>query len=105
MIPPLTPYTIALLVWGEEAATPLDDELLDQLQEEHVAYIRSLASSGKIVVCGPFADQPDPRMRGAAIFRTSIEEAMELLRLDPAVRAGRLSVQAMTWWVEQGQLP
>ena len=32
---------------------------------------------------------------------TTLEEARELMEQDPAVRAGRLSVEAMTWWTQK----
>lgn len=105
MLPPIEPYTLILLVRGPESGTPLDDDLLDRLQEEHVSYIMALVERGKIVACGPLTDTPAATMRGIAVFRTDIEEACSLMATDPAVQAGRIAVQAMTWWVGKGQLP
>ena len=34
----------------------------------------------------------------------SIEEARKLAQEDPAVKAGRLEVEALTWWVEKGAM-
>jgi hypothetical protein len=39
------------------------------------------------------------------IFRCgSIDEARELAEADPAVKAGRLRVEVMTWYVEKGRM-
>lgn len=103
MLPPLEPYTLVLLVRGDRAHEPADDEALDRLQEAHLAYQFGLVENGKIVLCGPLAGRPE--LRGVAVFRTSIEEATELMSHDPVVQAGRLTVQAMTWWVEKGRMP
>jgi hypothetical protein len=35
-------------------------------------------------------------------YATTVEEARELANRDPAVRAGRLVVDVMTWWTEKG---
>ena len=64
-----------------------------------------LAETGKLVVAGPLGDQPDPRMRGIELFDVgSTEEAKRLAEEDPAVKAGRLEVVVMTWYVEKGAL-
>ena len=55
-------------------------------------------------VAGPFDDQTDPRMRGLCIYRTSIDEARRLAQDDPAVKAGRLEVEVLSWWVEKGAM-
>jgi hypothetical protein len=42
---------------------------------------------------------------GIAIFAAgSVERARELANTDPAVRAGRLEVEAMTWWCPAGTM-
>lgn len=49
--------------------------------------------------------QPDPRLRGICIYRTgSVATALELASSDPAVRAGQLEVEAMTWFTRAGAL-
>ena len=46
----------------------------------------------------------DPRMRGLCIYRTSLDEARRLAQEDPAVKAGRLEVEVLSWWVEKGAI-
>jgi uncharacterized protein YciI len=78
---------------------------LEEIQQAHLAHLRQMAKSGKLLVAGPLGDQPDPRLRGIEIFRAgSLEEAKRLAGEDPAVKAGRLEVVVMTWYTEKGAL-
>jgi uncharacterized protein len=57
------------------------------------------------VTNGPVRDQPDQALRGLAIFTVgSLARATELARTDPAVLAGVLEVEAMTWWCRPGTM-
>jgi uncharacterized protein len=76
-----------------------------RIQREHVGFYASLRQAGHVVTNGPVLDQPDQRLRGIAIFAAgSVERARELANTDPAVRAGRLEVEAMTWWCPPGTM-
>lgn len=78
---------------------------LEEIQAAHIAHLRQMAEAGKLLVAGPFDDQPDPRLRGLELFKVgSLEEARRLAEEDPAVEAGRLEVVAMTWYTEKGAL-
>jgi uncharacterized protein YciI len=80
-----------------------DDETLERIQEEHLAYLGGLRDAGIVVVNGPVVDQPDPSLRGLTFFRTgSLDETRRLAEADPAVRAGRLEVEIMHWWCPPG---
>jgi uncharacterized protein len=86
-------------------APDYDDETTDRIQREHLAFYASMRQAGHVVTNGPVRDQPDEALRGIAIFATeSLDRARELARTDPAVRAGRLEVQAMTWWCPPGTM-
>ena len=76
----------------------------EALQRQHIGHLQSMARAGKLVVAGPFDDQTDPRMRGMCLYRVGIEEARRLAQEDPAVKAGRLEVEVLTWWVEKGAM-
>jgi len=67
-------------------------------------HLQAMARAGKLVVAGPFDDQTDPRLRGLCLYRTSLEEARRLASDDPAVKAGRLEVEVLSWWVEKGAM-
>jgi uncharacterized protein YciI len=76
-----------------------------EIQKQHLAHMNGLAQQGKLVVAGPFSDQPDKTMRGMCIYRCgSIDEARQLAEADPAVKAGRLKVEVLTWNVEKGYM-
>jgi uncharacterized protein len=49
--------------------------------------------------------QPDPSLRGLAFYRTgSVEQSRERAETDPAVRAGLLAVEIMTWYCPPGTM-
>jgi uncharacterized protein len=86
-------------------ARSYDEGTLERIQREHLAYLESLRAAGHIVTNGPVLDQPDESMRGLAFYRTgSLDEARRLAEQDPAVRAGRLAVEVMTWWCRPGTM-
>ena len=82
----------------------MPDEELERIQEQHLGHLAAMAEAGKLVVAGPFSDQPDESLRGLCIYLTTVDEARELANRDPAVKAGRLAVDVMTWWTEKGSV-
>jgi uncharacterized protein len=56
------------------------------------------------VGAGPFRDQEDPSLRGLCFYACGVEEARRLAEQDPAVRAGRLAVEAMTWLTQKNTI-
>ena len=75
-----------------------------RIQEQHLAHIRKSADSGKLILAGPFADNGD--IRGVLVYKTaSLEEAKAIAEQDPAVQAGRLSVEMHPWMTQKGYLP
>jgi uncharacterized protein len=82
-----------------------DEDTLAGIQREHLAYHASLRESGQVVTNGPVADQPDESLRGFTFYRTgSLEEARRLAQADPAVQAGRLEIEVMTWYCPPGTM-
>ena len=82
-----------------------DDQTLERIQREHLAYHASLRESGQIVTNGPVTDQPDEALRGLTFYRTgSLEAARRLAQADPAVQAGRLEIEVMTWYCPPGTM-
>ena len=81
------------------------DEELERIQREHMAYHDRLRESGDVATNGPVDGQPDPSLRGLTFYRTgSLERSRELAEADPAVLAGRLAVDIMTWYCPPGTL-
>jgi uncharacterized protein len=88
-----------------QAPRDYDEETLQRIQREHLAYHASLRQSGKVVTNGPVTDQPDESLRGLTFYRTgSLEEARRLAQADPAVQAGRLEIEVMTWYCPPGTM-
>ena len=85
--------------------TDYPEERLNDIQERHLAHLGALHERGRLLLAGPFGDQADASLRGLCVFGTSVDEARELMENDPAVRAGRLAVDVMSWWTEPGSLP
>jgi len=81
------------------------DEELERIQLEHLAYHTGLREAGHVVTNGPVDGQHDPSLRGLAFYRTgSLERSRQLAEADPAVRAGRLAVEIMTWYCPPGTM-
>lgn len=100
--PALERYSLIILRRPANGGTKVADP--DALQRQHIAHLRAMARAGKLVVAGPFDDQTDARMRGMCLYRVPLDEARRLAHEDPAVKAGRLGVEALTWWVEKGAM-
>lgn len=92
----MTTYQVAFLRKGPKW-TPGETPELQKLQEAHMAHIRAMGETGKLLVAGPFSDGGD--LRGMFIFRLdSLEEARALAEQDPAVKAGRLALEWHPWF-------
>jgi uncharacterized protein YciI len=94
-------HTVILLVRPADAPEFAEEEL-DRLQEAHLGYLRGLARRGVLVANGPLADQTDERLRGISIYALPLQEALELAREDPMVRAGRLAIDGARWLTAVG---
>jgi uncharacterized protein len=97
----LESYTFVLLR-RPVAAPAIDEAEAAALQERHLAHLDQLRAAGKLLGAGPFSDQPDESLRGLCFFATTVAEARELMQRDPAVLAGRLEPEVMTWWTPKG---
>jgi uncharacterized protein YciI len=95
-------YTLVLLRRPSDAPD-LPEAELDRLQEEHLAHLASLREHG-LLAAGPFRDQEDESLRGMCVFDRTIAEAKELLSSDPAIRAGRMQAELLTWLTRKGAL-
>lgn len=97
----LEPLVLGFLVRGPN--TSQDRASADRLQKAHLAYMDSLHAQGKLVMAGPFADQGPSR--GVVVYRVKdVAEAKALAAEDPAVKAGRLVLEAYPWMTFKGIL-
>lgn len=100
----LEAFELVLLRRPADAPT-YDEATLERIQGEHIAFHATLRESGQVVTNGPVLDQVDESLRGLTFYRTgSLEEARRLAECDPAVRAGRLAVEVMTWYCPAGTM-
>jgi uncharacterized protein YciI len=96
-------HTLVLLVRPPDAPDLSQDEA-NALQDAHLAFRADLRDRGYLIGGGPLTDQDDERLRGISVMAVDPDTARELCNADPAVRAGRLAVQVMTWMVPAGNL-
>jgi uncharacterized protein YciI len=94
-------HTLVLLVRPPDAPE-LSDEDAAILQDAHLAHQAELRALGHVIAAGPLVDQDDERLRGIVVLAVDQETARRLYSEDPAVRAGRLAIQTMTWLTPVG---
>jgi uncharacterized protein YciI len=96
----MTTYVMGLLHKGPKW-TAEDTTYTRGIQEGHMANIRKMADTGKLIVAGPFSDNGE--LRGVFIFKlASVDEARVMVDADPAVKAGRLVVELHPWFAAAG---
>ncbi len=95
-LPPMARYAVGFL-HRPPLLPPLPREELERIQEAHLAHLRHLVEQGELIVVGPFEE--DTELRGLLVFRTSsVDHARDLMRDDPALRAGCLVLDLRTWF-------
>lgn len=90
-------YVMALLSAGENQ--DLDSLEKIEVQRGHMDNISRLAEDGKLVLAGPFYNNPNSQLSGIYIFNVStIAEAEELTKTDPAIQKGALKMELLLWY-------
>lgn len=94
------------LVLLRRPATPasLTEDEQDRIQEAHLAFLDTLREQGVMGAAGPFRDHDDERLRGLCVYRTDVDGARRYAAEDPAVQAGMLEAEAITWWFRAGEI-
>jgi uncharacterized protein YciI len=93
-------FSVVLLVSRPDAPV-LDAAAEAALQDAHLAHLASLHEAGHLLAAGPLTDS---RYRGLSILNVEPEAARRLKEADPAVRAGKYSLQIMAWRVPGGAM-
>ena len=93
-------FTITLLVLRADAPV-LDEQAANELQDAHLAFLANLHDAGHLLAAGPLSHE---KYRGLSILNVDPDRARELKEQDPAVRAGRFTVEAIPWTVPRGAL-
>jgi uncharacterized protein YciI len=88
-------YVMAFLKAGTKRDQ--DSATVARIQREHLDNIFRLADEGKLIVAGPFLDGGD--LKGVFVFDVrTVGEAKALVETDPAVIAGRLTMELHPWY-------
>lgn len=103
----MTTYVVGFLYRGPKW-TPEKTPETEKIQAGHMANIRRMGATGKLVLAGPFLDDGD--LRGLFVFHIDAEggpdamiaEAEKMVAQDPAVQAGRLVVKFHPWYSADG---
>jgi len=94
-----------VLLKRPEVREEIPDAEAERLQAAHLSHLAAMRAAGHMRAAGPVDEQPDPSLRGLCLYRTgSLERARELAESDPAVIAGRLSVEVMYWYFPKGDV-
>ncbi len=95
-------HHLVLLKRGSQPAQPAEEA--QKIQLEHLWHLRRLMDEGKMLAAGPLLVNNE--IRGIAVFNTeSLEEAKALAEADPAVKAGRMTVEIHPWLVAKEVWP
>lgn len=96
-------HTLVLLMRPDDPPQ-LDEDAVDALQAQHLAFLQARRDDGVMAAAGPFHDRPDERWRGMCIYLVDREQALQLASDDPMVREGWLELLALTWLTRPGEL-
>jgi uncharacterized protein YciI len=92
-------YVFMLLKSGDTKSK--DSTEAARYQEMHLAHLKKLSESGKLIVAGPF--EQGGENRGLLIFDVeTVDEALKLEGEDPMVKSDRLKMDAFYWWGAKG---
>lgn len=78
-----------------------DDETAERIQQAHLGHLFELEAAGRLRLFGPVLDAGDLRGIGVVTVPTRAE-AEALIADDPAVRAGRLTLEIRPWFTLPG---
>jgi uncharacterized protein len=93
--------TIVLLCANPDGPK-LDEATENEIQDAHMDHLASMHEAGEVLAAGPVLGVSTRQIRGLCIHAVDPDRARELHETDPAVRSGRLTVQAFTWMVPTG---
>ena len=102
----LETYELALLR-RTRRAREFDEETIERIFRQHLAYTMGLVDSGQQLAAGPVRDSPaeEEHICGMGLFQQgSLDKARELANADPGVRQGLYRVDLMTWQTPAGRI-
>ena len=105
---PITLETYELvLLRRTRRAKEFDEETIERIFREHLAYTMGMVNSGQQLAAGPVRDSPaeEEHICGVGLFQQgSLDKVRELANADPGVRQGLYRVDVMTWQTPAGRI-
>jgi YCII-related domain len=105
---PITLETYELvLLRRTRQAREFDEETIERIFGEHLAYTMGMVSSGQQLAAGPVRDWPaeEEHICGMGLFQQgSLDKIRELANADPGVRQGLHRIDVMTWQTPAGRI-
>lgn len=102
----LESYELVLLRHTRQARG-FDEETIERIFREHLAYTLGMVSSGQALAAGPVRNSPaeEEQICGMSLFQQgSLDKVRELANADPGVRQGLYRVDVMTWQTPAGRI-
>ncbi|WP_344158075.1 YciI family protein [Kribbella yunnanensis] len=97
--------SLTLILLRRPANPPdLSDDESDAVQAAHLTFLDKLRTEGVMGAAGPFREQTDETLRGLCVYRVGLDEARQHAAADPAVQAGILVAEPITWWFRKGEI-
>ncbi len=98
---------LAFEVYVAESTPEKSPEEVKAALPDHLAYIRSLETSGQLLVAGPVSDASGEEMQGAGMLvlrAGSMEDARKLAENDPMHLSGARKFTLKKWLVNEGRI-
>lgn len=76
-----------------------------KISEGHMAHLEAMGATGKLLLAGPFEIEGTPpnAIAGILLFDgVTMEEARAMASEDPAVKAGRFTLEVIPWYGPKG---
>lgn len=95
------PLTLLILFAGHPV--PDDEQLVNQMQLEHLAHLFTMEEEGKCCVYGPISNHEE--LHGIIVFNTMDRgEIQNWMADDPYIREGYLTYELYDWFTIPGQM-
>ena len=92
----MRPYVLVILRTGPTRVP--DGEKRDAMFAGHFANMDRLSKAGKLVLAGPFTEDPD-KWRGLFVFAVAdVDEAKRLVSTDPVIVNGEMVAEYHRWY-------
>jgi uncharacterized protein YciI len=92
----MRPYVLVILKTGPTRVP--DGEKRDAMFAGHFANMDRLSKAGKLVLAGPFTEDPD-KWRGLFVFAVAdVDEAKRLVSTDPVIVNGEMVAEFHRWY-------